>query len=357
MAKDYSQPLARPSRARWLGTLLALALLIYLLGQQGWQSVFQAVRQIAWWRFILCLGLMMISRLAVIGRWHVLLRSGGVSISIQDSTRLTFAGLFASNFLPTTIGGDVVRLAGAMRLGFDQAITLASLIVDRLVGMAGMAIALLTLPWSLPTVGLAVFSIHPVRHSPPVPTSPHTWPLVLTNIVSLPKPNRFFSIHMLNSGFMVAPQRATSGRLHRLREQVMQTLQRIFRALKLWVKHPMGLLVSLTFTWLHMLVLFLQIQILLEGMGEPLSFWLIAGLWAATYFITLLPVSINGIGLQELSATFFYSTLGGISSPSSLTLSLLIRILLMLASLPGAVFIPGILAGEKKRSEKDHEDQ
>lgn len=55
---------------------------------------------------------------------------------------LMFTGNFSSNFLPTTIGGDVVRLGGAMQMGYDRAICLASLVVDRLIGMAGMALAL-----------------------------------------------------------------------------------------------------------------------------------------------------------------------------------------------------------------------
>ncbi|MBW6474542.1 MAG: hypothetical protein K0B14_15555 [Anaerolineaceae bacterium] len=43
--------------------------------------------------------------------------------------------------MPTTIGGDVVRLAGAMRLGIGGSLAAASLMVDRLIGMAGMAMA------------------------------------------------------------------------------------------------------------------------------------------------------------------------------------------------------------------------
>ena len=62
----------------------------------------------------------MVSRLAVAGRWHVLMHSAGTGITPRQSIRLTFAMLFASNFLPTTIGGDVVRYAGAVRLGFDS---------------------------------------------------------------------------------------------------------------------------------------------------------------------------------------------------------------------------------------------
>jgi len=51
--------------------------------------------------------------------------------------------------------------------------------------------------------------------------------------------------------------------------------------------------------------------------------------------------------VQELAMTFFYVTIGGISPSSGFTVALMVRLLQTLASLPGAVFIPGILAGRK----------
>ena len=104
---------------------------------------------------------------------------------------------------------------------------------------------------------------------------------------------------------------------------------------------------ALGFTWVHMLCTFGTVSVLLVGMGEQISFWSVMGLWSATYFITLLPISINGMGVQELAMTFFYATVGGISPASGLTLALLMRLLQMIASLPGALFIPDIVAGKK----------
>ena len=71
------------------------------------------------------------------------------------------------------------------------------------------------------------------------------------------------------------------------------------------------------------------------------------GMWSASYFVTLLPISINGMGVQELALTYFFVTLVGVSASSGLTMALLMRILQMLASLPGALFLPGIVAGKK----------
>ncbi len=285
---------------RWIGTILAVGLLIYLISHQGWAEIAAAAGKIAWWRFALALILVFISRLAVAGRWHTLMHSAGTGISPRQSIRLTFAMLFSSNFLPTTIGGDVVRLAGAIRLGYDQATSVASLVVDRLVGMAGMAMAL---PFGLPAY---------IQHN--------SQPAL--NMVAVPWLNPIM------------------GKFRRFMSEIAQ-------ALSIWLHRPRSLLGALAFTWMHMLCTFGMVWILLESMGEPISYWLVMGFWAAAYFITLLPISINGMGVQELAMTYFYVTIGGVSPSTGLTLALLVRILQMIASLPGAAFIPDILAGKK----------
>lgn len=309
---------------RWAGTLLALGLLVYLLSQQGWDEIAAAIRKIPLWRFLIALGLTIISRFAVAGRWHVLLRSAGVHISASQTMQITLAGLFASNFLPTTIGGDVVRLGGAIRLGYDRAISLASLVVDRLVGMAGMAMAALTLVFSLPEI-LQSLQFGAAG-------------AVLKTVNWLTQPSI-----ALHAGGAFASARWWSA----LKGRLGHVAKRLFDAARLWLSKPTSLLAALAFTWVHMLCVFGSIWFLLPGLGEFVPFWQIAGLWALTYFVTLLPVSVNGLGVQELSTTFFFTTFGGISAAGGLTIALFMRLLPLLASLPGAIFIPGMLAGDE----------
>jgi uncharacterized membrane protein YbhN (UPF0104 family) len=308
MSEQDGDKRARLPWLRLAGTLLAVGLLIVLLAKQGWGEITAAIAQVSWPRFGLALLLTLLSRLAVTGRWHVLLRSGGVPVSLGQSLRITFAGLFASNFLPTTIGGDVVRLAGAVRLGFDKAISLASLVVDRLIGMAGMALAV---PLSLPALlgqNLGLSSAMP-------------W-------------------------LAVAP--AKPGWWDSLREKAANGWGQFWQALGIWLRQPRALLLALGFTFLHMALLFTSISLLLDGMGDAMPFWLIAGLWSLTYFVTLLPISLNGLGVQELSMIFFFTQFGGVTQANGLALALLVRILQMLASLPGAAFVPGMIAGERQ---------
>jgi uncharacterized membrane protein YbhN (UPF0104 family) len=296
---------------RLIGTLGAVILLVYLLSKQGWSEILAAVVQISWQLFLFAFLLTLVSRVAVVSRWHVLLRSAGVKIPYRHSASITFAGLFASNFLPTTVGGDVVRLAGAVRLKYDSAVCLASLVVDRLVGMASMAMAV---PFGLPSL-LA---------GPPI---------------------QFGSTRGLLDLALVIP---LSGRLRTWRDKGMQMFHRLVVALAIWLRHPSGLLAAVGFSWVRMLCEFTIVWVLLGGMGQHISFWLVAGLWSFTYFVTLLPVSINGYGVQELILIFLFTHNGGVSQAIGVTLALLMRVLQLLASLPGALFVPGIVAGKKE---------
>ena len=288
---------------RLLGTLVATVLIILLIRQEGWSEIVESLKQISPISFFLALASLLISRIFVIARWHVLLRSGGVKIPFSRTTELTLMGLFASNFLPTTVGGDVVRLAGVMQMGFDRAICLASIAADRLIGMAGM---LFTVPFGLvPTwQSLGGATVHS-----------------LALMLSLQRPMHF----------------------------VRRTLQ----TFSTWFRQPRALITSLLCTWGNMLFIFFAVYILIEGLGNHVSFWLIAGLWSLAYFVTLIPISINGYGVQELSLTYLFLHVGGLSAATSLSMAVLIRIVFMFASLPGAAFLPSILLAIS-RQKKDH---
>jgi hypothetical protein len=74
-------------------------------------------------------------------------------------------------------------------------------------------------------------------------------------------------------------------------------------------------------------------------------------MYTLTYFVTLIPISINGLGVQELSMTFLLIQLGGLTSSESATIALLTRLLFLLTSLPGAFFLPSILAAMNEKKE------
>ncbi len=73
-------------------------------------------------------------------RWYFLLRGSGVNLPFRQSLEITFVGLFTSNFLPTTVGGDIIRLAAASKLTNQPVQIAGSLVMDRLMGILGMVL-------------------------------------------------------------------------------------------------------------------------------------------------------------------------------------------------------------------------
>jgi len=278
--------------AQLTGSLLAVVLLVILVKEESGAEIISAVKRVSIWYFFGALLAMLISRLFVVVRWHILLRSGGVDISLRRTAMLTFTGLFGNNFLPTTIGGDVVRLAGAMQLGYDRAICLASMVADRLIGMAGM---LVTLPFGLiPVLSLGKTGLQAISFGA-----------------------------LLQNG--------------------LDFVKRTLGTFATWFKKPLALVASFGATFGNMIFIFLAIFLLIIGMERHVSYWLIVGLYSLTYFVTLVPISVNGYGVQELSLTFLLSKFGGLSPSESLTIAVLIRVLFIVTSLPGAFFLPSIL--------------
>lgn len=288
----------RQTIVRGLGSVLALALLLVLIREEGDGELFSALRRVSPGYFMIALAALLVSRMFSATRWYVLLRSAGVPISLARAVMLMFTGNFSSNFLPTTIGGDVARLGGAMQMGYDRAICLASLVVDRLIGMAGMILA---------------------------------------------SPLGLIPLFSFDGG--VLQSLALSG----LFQKSADFAKRTFEAFSIWLKKPLGLGSALLATLGNQVFIYLMIYLLLQGIDHQVSYWLVAGMYTLTYFVTLIPISINGLGVQELSMTFLLVQLGGLTSSESATIALLTRILFILASLPGAFFLPSILAAMKEK--------
>jgi uncharacterized membrane protein YbhN (UPF0104 family) len=282
------------------GTILAIGLIVVLLREQGWADILDAFGKINRLNLFWVALLYLVARLAVVGRWYVLLRSGGIDMSLKDSTALTFTSLFASNFLPTTVGGDLLRLAGAIQMGYDRAVCLASIAADRLMGMLGMSL--------MAPIGLF-----------------YSWGVLQTG---------------LTSAFFVFLQKP------------FEFIKRTISVFGIWFKKPASLLGSLGFACVNMFCQFSAVYIFANNLGSHASFWMIAGLWSLTYFVTLIPVSINGYGVQELISTLLLSQVAGLTPAMSVSIAVLMRAYQIISSLPGALFLPSTMAAMTKQKQE-----
>lgn len=121
---------------RFLISFGLLALLAYLFRRQLGASI--ATARQADGRFLLLAGLTYILFILISAwRWQVLLRAQGLRFSTWYLARVFTLGLFFCKLLPTSIGGDVMRIAYTTRPGRGPQAFTATLL-DRLIGFQSL---------------------------------------------------------------------------------------------------------------------------------------------------------------------------------------------------------------------------
>ena len=143
-------PTERPLRRRALTlfkigvTLLGLYAVVRNLDVR---AILAVIRQVdLWW---IAVGAVLIAFSLVVRayRWHIVLHGVGSSIRFSRLVELYLVGSFFNAFLPSGLGGDVVRAAEAAQ-DVEPSVAVGSVLVDRLTGlMALFAMALFVLPF------------------------------------------------------------------------------------------------------------------------------------------------------------------------------------------------------------------
>jgi glycosyltransferase 2 family protein len=71
-------------------------------------------------------------------RWWVLVRAQDLPFTIGSAFRLGLLGLFFNTFLPGSVGGDLVKAAGIAREQSRRTVAVATVIMDRIIGLWGL---------------------------------------------------------------------------------------------------------------------------------------------------------------------------------------------------------------------------
>ncbi len=86
------------------------------------------------------------STMLTLVRWYILVRAVELPFRVLDAFRLGFIGLFFNNFMPGSVGGDVIKAAVLAREQDRRTVAVATVIMDR-------AIALWALIWFVALLG------------------------------------------------------------------------------------------------------------------------------------------------------------------------------------------------------------
>lgn len=282
---------------RWLGTIASSGLFVWLIARQKWDLVLVTASRIALWSIPVVVACYVLAQVANAGRWFSLLKAQKVAINFWQTFSIVLVGAFASNFLPTTIGGDTVRAVAIFRYTDRKTVGLGSIILDRLLNITTM---LMTLP-----VAWFVFG-NPVE------------------LMSWPTPQvKFVSLGIVSASWKGWIEKAFSKAL---------------RAYRVWADRPWALAQALLIAVISNVLVMLGSWIMTVQLGMGVTFIQVVGVMSISYVLTNLPISINGYGVREVALTALYMRLGATVEQAS-TLALIMRLIAVLVTMPGVLWL------------------
>jgi len=117
---------------------VSIALLAYLLSTTDLDALQRRVR--AGDTLLLALAMALYAAILAIStwRWRVLLEAQGYTIPLAHLSGSYLVATFFNNFLPSNIGGDVVRVRDSSRLTGSTTTSLAVVAIDRILGLGAL---------------------------------------------------------------------------------------------------------------------------------------------------------------------------------------------------------------------------
>ncbi len=321
---------------RWVVLVLRIVLSAAMLAVLLWRVPdFEPSELVPDWEpmsavwMILAIGLTMGSIVLSAVRWDQVLHALDLRVPLKKLTSHYFAGQFVSNVLPTTIGGDVLRIARVSRdLGGHKSESVASVVIERLTGW-------LVLP-VISVIGLVV-------NRGLLPDHGAATAALVINTLAL--------VGLIGVLYLASHQKI----LGRFREHQnwLQFLGSVHFGVTNLRKHPADTrkLVLAAFAFQGTLVLAAFCAARVVGIDE-------AGITAMMAFIPVvlmvqvLPIGISGLGVRETALVLFLHPLG-VSNTQAIALGLALYFLNLSASLVGA---PAFAFGGPKRQAKADAD-
>ncbi len=298
--------------ARWAVSVTAIVLLLRRVTLAEIRTAMESSRL---WLFGLSTGVICLRQFLFGWRWRVVLSISGVHVSTARLTSWVMIGQFFGIFLPTTVGGDVVRMYELSRHIGQSAVAVASVLLERVAGVWAMA--------ALAVLGLAV--------SPEARREP----AVCLAVAGICAGCAGLSVVLFGRTL----SRSVVGLLRRLRlVGLAERIERGYAVVHEYLrpehraKAAGALALSLGTHFVSAFVVYLIGQSL--GAHVPFTYYCtsLPVLWA----VLMLPISVSGIGVREGGFVFFFTAVG-VAQPTALLMSFFSFLQLVVLGVVGGV--------------------
>jgi glycosyltransferase 2 family protein len=258
---------------------------------------------------------------ASVWRWHLLLDAQDVHVETNRLARSYLVALFFNNFLPSNIGGDVIRIRDTSRPAGSMTLATAVVLVDRGLGLMGLVL--------VAACGASLAAGGASRSALPIVPAWLWAGFLLGALLAAPA-----VLAPAGFGRMLQPLRI----IHP--EWIDNRIEKITGVLSRFRNRPgalAGCFGGAVFVQAATVVFYAAVAYALHIAIRP---WDLAVIVPLSFVIQMAPVSINGFGVREAAFTLYFSRLR-LPIESALLVSLVPTALVMLFSLSGAAIYVG----------------
>jgi len=314
---------AAPRAPRWKHPAVritgSIVILAALLAGLPFDEMKAALGRVPWWVWPAALAVYLTLHLIGVTKWRILINAAGAGLSFAECARAYYWGLFGNTFLPSIVGGDVVKAGVAMHAARSKSGLILGSLVDRLLDIVGMA--------AVAGVG------------------------ALLSPLALEQESRriFVGLGLLLAAAGVAVVIAVSLLpVKRLPYKVRRKLVQVRHAVRATAGNPRALVSAFVLgmalqSTLVVLNYWLGIVI---GISIPLYVWLFV--WPLAKIAGLLPVTQGGIGVREAAQAALFAPFG-VSAVKAVATGLVFEVVIISGGLLGGA-IAWTMGRKKARS-------
>ena len=300
---------------------------VWLCHKQRWSNLAAIFLQMNLGVFAVTLSIFVISQVMLASRWWLLLRTQSVFIGFGAAVRLLFLGLFYNNFMPGSVGGDLLRAWYVTKHTDKRFEAALSVFVDRVIGLLSTLIIAAFFYWLFLRGQACVIAFGGQSGSLKF-FAEHEWGILWVAVILAAV---FGVLLSFKQGRMLLT-RAWSY----IRIRSLSIFQKLKNALTIYCRNPLAILAVFGLTFFLQILAITGFWFLGVNLGITASIKYYYVFFTLTWVLGSLPISIGGAVVVEGSLAYLFIHFAGVQAEAALALALCQRMVWMIASLPGA---------------------
>ena len=314
---------------RFLPTLAKIAISAILISvfvvRVGWREVLANLATVSPWAVAAAVAMLAVQALCSAWRYVWIASAFEIAIPWHASALITWIGLFFNQTLPSSVGGDGMRMWLIGRRGASAERAIASVITDRVVGL----IALLAL------IGAMLPALYQIVPAGGSRTSLTAVVVVGAVMIAAGIVVTLFAGRLVLGGRVKLPARLTAA-LAGLVRLLSQSKWRVAAVLAASAGAQLATVVA--------------IYAIAIGSGVAIPFWQCLALTLPVMMVASLPLSVAGWGLRESGFAVAFGFIG-IAAAQAVTVSVVFGLAAIVLALPGGVLF-GLTRSAARQSER-----